>query len=280
MDAVNNSSSPVARLIPVIIFFAGLIGLYYLYQYLFGYVTMSSYELIKKTQDANIEKPIVVTSDNLPVMYEGGEFTFSTWIFINSWAVRQGYNKSIVNIGGKNFDTLRIYIGGNKPKLHIRLQTKEQGQTPATGQISTNPISNLEQSLDRTSDNGVFNVRTMDSGLLDSSPLCDLPEIDLQRWVNLTVTVNGKSVDVYLDGKLARSCVLPSFYRVDSSYSATLLGYSGFGGQISTTMMYDTALNPEMVYKNYIAGPEPITGFLSWLSSFFKIGVNISIDSK
>ena len=171
-------------------------------------------------------------------------------------------------------------MSGNKPKLHIRLQTKGKGETPVTGQASTAPMSVLDQSLDRASDNGVFNVRVMDSGLLDSAPLCDLPEVDLQRWVNLTVAVNGKTVDVYLDGKLVRSCVLPYFYKVDSSYSATLLGYSGFGGQISTTTMYDVALNPEMVYKNYIAGPEPITGFMSWLSSIFKIGINVSVDSK
>ena len=62
--------------------------------------------------------------------------------------------------------------------------------------------------------------------------------------------MNGKTVDVYYDGKLARSCVLPSFYKVDAGgYSAKLLAYGGFGGQISTTNIYDSALNPEQAYK-------------------------------
>ena len=42
------------------------------------------------------------------------------------------------------------------------------------------------------------------------SHMCDLTDIDLQRWINITVSVNGRIVDVYYDGKLARSCVLPT----------------------------------------------------------------------
>jgi hypothetical protein len=97
-----------------------------------------------------------------------------------------------------------------------------------------------------------------------------LPQLELQRWINITVAVNGRTVDVYFDGKLARSCVLPSFYKVDAGgYSANLLAYGGFGGEIATTTMYNTALNPEAVYRNYMAGPEPITNILTWLQSFF-----------
>jgi hypothetical protein len=100
---------------------------------------------------------------------------------------------------------------------------------------------------------------------------CGLPAIDLQRWVNLVVSVNSKTVDVYLDGKLARSCVLPSFYRVDGGgYQATLLNYSGFGGYISTVNMYGSALGPDTVYSAYMAGPQPITNFLDYLKSFFQ----------
>jgi hypothetical protein len=108
---------------------------------------------------------------------------------------------------------------------------------------------------------------TVSSG---SSSLCDLPDIELQRWVNITVAVNGKTIDVYLDGKLARSCVLPSLFKVDAGgYTANLLDYGGFGGSISTTIMYDTALGPDAIYKNYMAGPEPITSIQQWFSSFF-----------
>jgi len=289
MDAItnNSSSSLVGRIIPVLIFFSGVIALYYLYQYLFGPRVNNVYTLLSATQNANVDasKPITITSSNLPGLYEGGEFTVSTWVYINNWSYRPGLNKGILNIGGPNFDTIRVYLGGSKPKLHVRLHTKEKGAptttVPATGTAGTTTTTLATDSLDVSTKPATYTTPQTDSGLLDASPICDLPEIDLQRWVNITVAVNGKTCDVYMDGKLSRSCVLPALYKVDAGgYSATLLEYGGFGGQISTTTMYDSALNPEQVYKNYVAGPEPITGFGQWVSSFFAPGVSISVSSK
>lgn len=269
----NNSSSPVARLIPVLIFFVGLIALYYLYQYLFGPRTGNSYELIKNTQNANVDptNPIRIRSDKLPGLYEGGEFTVSTWVYIDNWSYRSGMNKSILSVGGPNFDTLRVYLGGSKPKLFVRLHTTNQGAV----------TQEKGDSLLKSTESSVFSQLQTESSLLESSAGCDLPEIELQRWVNIAIAVNGKTVDVYIDGKLTRSCVLPNFFKVDGSgYSANLLMYGGFGGLISTTMMYDSALHPEAIYKNYIAGPEPITNLGDWLLSIFSFNVNITVDTK
>jgi hypothetical protein len=191
-----------------------------------------------------------------------------------------------LSVGGPNFDIIRVYLGGNKPSLKVRLQTKDSsgtansvptGATASQNQMSSMPI----ESLDKATQNAVFNILQTDSGLLDSSPLCDLPEIDLQRWVNITIAANGRTVDVYLDGKLARSCVLPSFFKVDAGgYSAYLLSYGGFGGQIANVSMYDAALNPEQVYKNYMAGPQPITNLGDWIKSFFAPGVSVAVTTK
>jgi len=283
MEATNTNSSPIIRLIPVLIFFAGLIGLYYLYQYLFGPSSGNGYTLLSTTQSAQVDstKPITFTSNQLPPIFEGGEFTISTWIYITTWGYRAGLNKSIINVGGPNFDTIRVYLGGNKPKLSVRLHTKEKGATPSATPSKPSATIGDAESLEKATQNMTFANLQTDSGLLDSSAICDLPEIDLQRWVNITIAVNGKTVDVYLDGKLSRSCVLPSFYKVDAGgYSANLLSYGGFGGQIANTVMYDAALHPEAVYKNYIAGPQPITGFVQWISSFFAPGVSISVSTS
>jgi len=286
MEGAKNSSSPIAKLIPILLVFLGLIALYYLYQYLFGPRGTNAYTLISKTRSATTDpsQPIVITSNNLPNIYEGGELTVSSWIYINNWSYRAGFNKSILTIGGPNFDIIRVYLGGNKPSLKVRLQTRENSGTiqPSSMATTTTTATTVPvESLEKGTQNATFNILQTDSGLLDASPLCDLPEIDLQRWVNITVAINGKTVDVYLDGKLARSCVLPSFYKVDAGgYSAYLLSYGGFGGQIANTTVYDTALNPEQVYKNYMAGPEPITNIWDWLSSFFAPGVSVQVTTK
>jgi len=258
MDLANNSSSSFVGIIfKILVFILGIVGLYYLYKYLFGSKTVSSYSLIGKTTAANPPQKITVSSDNLPSIYEGGEFSVSTWIYINNWSYRAGFNKSILNIGGRNLDTIRIYLGGFKPELIVRFHTKEEQ-------------SNNGDSLTFVEQKPLFTELQTGSDILGTTS-CSLPEIELQRWVNITVAVNGKTVDVYLDGKLARSCVLPSMFKVDvGGYSANLLDYGGFGGQISSTTVYDTALDPDTVYKNYMAGPEPITSIQQWFSSVFS----------
>jgi len=246
-----NSSSPILRMIPYLLFFFGLIGLYYLYQYMFGAQTGNSYALITKNQSAVIDAsaPIIIDSTKLPPVVEGGEFTISTWFYVSNWSYQMNRNKCIMIIGGPNFDTVRIYLGATKPSLKIRFHTQESG-TVTTGSQST------MLSLPKATRSVTFTTPQTDSGLLDQSTSCDISEIDLQRWVNLTISVNGRTVDIYLDGKLARSSVLPASFKVDAGgYSAILLPYGGFGGQLSTTSMYDAALNPEAVYKNYMMGP-------------------------
>ena len=270
MEGSNSSrNSPIKKMIPILLVVAGLFGLYYLYEYLYGPKTNNAFTLVEKNRNANIDSPIIINSDKLPNLFEGGEFTISTWIYISSWSYKTGRAKSIINIGGTTFDTIRIYLGGFKPKLHVRLHTKDGlGDTSET-------LYNQDNSRKST-----FESQQMDNSLTDSN-ICDLPEVELQRWVNISVSVNGRTVDVYLDGKLARSCVLPKVYKVDAGpYSAKLLEYGGFGGQLSTTIMYDAALNPDIVYKNYMAGPEPITNVWDWFSSIFSPGVSISVNSK
>lgn len=270
----NHEPSPLHYMIPYLLVFVSLLGMYYLYQYLFGPRTGTSYTMVSSTQSAAVpNQPIIIRADQIPQLFEGGEFTVSTWIYVSNWSYRSGLMKSILRIGGTQFDTCRIYLGGRTPKLHIRFHTHEQGVPHA---------HYVEDDLSAASIATLFTALSMDGHNIDNmdrAPLCDLPEIDLQRWVHLTVSVNSKTVDVYTDGKLARSCVLPLPYKVNSSgYSASLLDYGGFGGQISTTTMYDTALNPESVHKLYMAGPEPITSFKGWLGSIFSPGQTISVN--
>jgi hypothetical protein len=116
----------------------------------------------------------------------------------------------------------------------------------------------------------MFGNLQQENSLIYTPRACDITSIDLQKWVQVTVCLNNKTCDVYLDGKLARSCVLPSFYKVDKSNLAlSLCDYNGFGGFISNTSAYNYALNPEQVWRLYMAGPGPQYGFLDYLKSLF-----------
>ena len=73
----------------------------------------------------------------------------------------------------------------------------------------------------------------------------DLNAIDFQRWVQVTVILSGRSIDVYMDGKLSRSCITNSYFKVDpTGIKATLLTNGGFDGYLSKVQLSNMALNP------------------------------------
>jgi hypothetical protein len=229
--------------------------------YLFGTVEAASVTLISGKQDASKLPKIIIDSNSLPPLYTGGSFAVSTWINVtNINTINAGNPKSIIRIGGTTFDTIRIYLGGKGAQLKVRFDTG----TPHTLIHSPNSFATTD----------LFQSTILD----EDSGSCDVLEIDMQRWIHLVVSVNGRACDVYMDGKLVRSCVLPNYFNIDTTYSAKILddgagGQGGFGGAISTTTMYGKALTPDVVYQMYMASPEPVTNFLSYLVSFFSPSV-------
>lgn len=61
---------------------------------------------------------------------------------------------------------------------------------------------------------------------------CTIKNIKLQKWVNITISVYGNTVDMYLDGKLVRTCVLTA---VPTALSTSDTLYVGGGYKTSTS---------------------------------------------
>jgi hypothetical protein len=264
--ADSAASSTGTMLIQIVIVILGLVGLYYLYKYLFSSSTASLVVLSKKSNAATIggTTGITIANNILPPIYQGGEFSISTWININNWGYQNGVNKSILRIGGDTYDTIRVYLGGAAAQLMVRFDTRSSTSDTA------NMLLNSDSTFSKTATNFVpVTVATM-PGSNTGSNGCDVLQVDMQRWVCLVVVVDGMTADVYMDGKLVRSCLLNNYVNVDTGYKAKLLDNGGFGGYISTTAIYGQALTPDLVYQMYMAGPEPVTNVMDYLTSFFS----------
>ena len=79
------------------------------------------------------------------------------------------------------------------------------GSVPAAAPPSPNTVSHSAVppnagtsigNLSATSVNTLFTPLAMDDALLNSPPMCDLPEIDMQRWTMITVVLSGRTSDV------------------------------------------------------------------------------------
>lgn len=60
------------------------------------------------------------------------------------------------------------------------------------------------------------------SGSSDTQYDCEISEFPLQKWVNLIISFNGSAMDVYVDGKLVKSCVVNQGSRLQETQSIVL----------------------------------------------------------
>ena len=264
MQAVNSStgSSSASKVISVIIM---LVLLYYVYLFLFAPSDMVGQVVINSIKSGSPDKAYTVsvgqTQGTIPAPLSGGEYSVNMWIYVNDYSVNRGLNKHILNIGGASYSTLVVFLGPYKNTLSVRVKTDDS----STGEFSESAVRTLFTSLQSG------------SSLLDISKPCDINSVDLQKWVQVTVVLNNKICDVYIDGKMARSCILPSFFRVDkSSTKMTICDYKGFGGFVSNTSAYNYALNPEQIWRLYMTGPGPQYTFSEYVTSIFTPSKELS----
>lgn len=215
---------------------------------------------------------------------EGGDFTFSWWMYINAWNnAKTNVIKPIICVSDSNVSNLQMgkesayimstFLYPNETKLGIRLQTRPTDSDALTWinnftDASTNPASAAQSVTNR-----------------QNSPVCDIIDIDMQRWINITIVVSGRVVDVYYDGKLNRSCVLPGPVMGSSGNSPQYANTSlsgGFNGYLNSLFFAGTALTPDRIYAIYQAGPEGQGGWFSSLGSFLPgtTGINLAYTTN
>jgi hypothetical protein len=200
----------------------------------------------------------VFTTGAMPPLYGGGEFSISTWIYVTNWGINKGKNKVFLTLsGGANaFSTLVMYLGQNINKLGVRVTSDT---TDASTTLDSSQMTLLRSGVTPYTD------------VASDFKKCDIESVDLQRWVNITAVLSGRTLDIYMDGKLSRSCVLNGVYKVDGDTSTlTLGGPSGFGGYIGQTRGANYAYSPDQVYLNYLNGPFN-TSLLSQILGFFGV---------
>lgn len=260
MNSVN--SFPAARSIGgIVVVILGAVALYYLYKFVYGAEGLVTESVITTAIPGNVAtKPALYT---IPPIYEGGEYSITFWTYITGFKDQTGLNKHILEIRGVDYSTLVVGLGAHRSKLIVRVNTAGGSGGSGKTSLTTVEVSNL------------FKTTQVPSGLLDQGmELCDLPEIDLQRWVCIGIVLNGRTCDLYMDGKLARSCVLPGPFKVDpKGYQMKLLDFNGFDGFLSDVNCYQYALNPDQAYRIYMAGPSDTasSSFLGWLKSIFGL---------
>jgi hypothetical protein len=223
---------------------------------------------------------------NLTGVLDGGQYSTSMWIYVSD---TKGFNKA----GGSNLAHL-LEISNN------RFSATEKGNTlvfvglnPTNGTLVVRQSSSdTSEVIDNAMASGAATTATKypldslitqystDTKFSSSDDRCDIINgIEFQRWILLTVIGNGRTLDVYVDGKLARSCIYKGSFALGSRAGTgqAIVGYNNGGnltGFFSKGEFYNYALTADQVWANYQAGPGGTFSFSDFFSTLFNLNVS------
>ena len=233
----KDSAAKIGKILVLIIVILLVLWLCYLTWYRYSQRKNSEPMLITSPQDAT--QPFTVESSKLPSTTNGSEYAYSFWIYVSDWTYGFGRAKSVLWRGDASCKTANpsIWLYPKENRLMVRCDS--YSYDPQSGQYSNpngsmNPLENPD--------------------LLGPNKACDIDNIPLQRWVHVCVSLWNRTLDVYINGKLTRSCVLEGVAKLNNGNVYTT-GAGGFQGYMSRLQYFNHAVNPDKVYGLYKKGP-------------------------
>jgi len=152
----------------------------------------------------------------------GIEFTWSVWIYIENLQYLEGQYKHIFYKGNSNLESNGLNFPNNAPGLYIA------------------PNTNALVVMMNT-----FNV-------INEEVL--IPDIPLNKWVNVIIRCQNTTLDVYINGTITRSVQLIGIPK--QNYGDVYVAMNGgFDGNISNLWYYNYALGTSEIQNIAKSGP-------------------------
>ena len=160
-----------------------------------------------------------ISADDLPENTQAGNYTYSMWFYIHDWNKKYGQPKTILQRGEDNYESLKVSLGETENNITVKIKH--------------------------------FGVEDNSDGHHETT----VQNIPLQKWVNLTISTFGKSLDIYLNGKLYKTDVLPNMPKPDIEGTPVLITPDGgFSGWTTNFLYTPSPTNPQQAYNIYKKG--------------------------
>jgi len=185
-------------------------------------------------------------------------FAYSCWFYVNDWNYRYGEPKVIFGRMGSQSgesDGSIEGISGVDPCPAVVLGAIENNLMVSLGCY---PGADDQP----TTPGGKTIVHT-----------CSVSNIPIQKWVNLIISVYGRTMDLYIDGKLVRTCLLPGVASVNNNANIYVTPKGGFDGWTSKLEYYPNSLNPQDAWNIYSKGYRG--GFFSNLFGSYDVEISL-----
>jgi hypothetical protein len=181
-------------------------------------------------------------------------YSFSLWTYIDDWGQNYGQEKNILEVTGS--------VGGSN-----------------SGELKV-----FQLAFDKTRNDLLIYVSGVQT--IATSPTCSITNFPLQSWVNIGVSVYGRAVDVYIDGKLVKTCSLDSVAALINKSDTIFIGGSpigaspGFSGFIASVVYTPYQISPQDAWDTYARGYNNSTFGLGNLFQRYKMQLAFIKDNS
>lgn len=171
----------------------------------------------------------VIPSGEIPIGV-GADYGIQYWMYIANWDYRFGQDKDVLKRVASNEPTTvgpRIFLAPNDNTLHVQVSLYPSNQDAASAAPGINSTGD--------------------------SFTCSVENVPLQSWFAVSVTVFQRNLDIYINGRLVKSCVLPGIPK-PAVGDVILADNGGFAGSICNVNGYSVMLNPDDAKSFYNKG--------------------------
>ena len=207
-----------------------VIILYIIWSYFF-----TSMQVLMSFQDAAVSKIVELTS----IDSSKSNYSFSVWTYINDWGTNYGKRKNILVIpdGVGSFYYFALYFSETTNDLQIYVRTQ----------------------ADTSSSNSYL---ALSSSVTYFTTTCNVTNFPLQTWVNISVSVYNRAIDVYIDGKLIKTCSMTDVAKPIPIGKSIYIGgeitsssnLPGFSGYIASVLYNSDVFSPKEAWDIYARG--------------------------
>ena len=151
------------------------------------------------------------------------------WMYISDWDYKFGQEKSVLE----------------------RVSPNSSAKSPM---ISLSPTENtLQVRVSIFPANQEAGAATPGANTTGDSFTCSVENVPLQSWFSVSVTIFQRNLDIYINGRLVKSCVLPGVPK-PATGDIIINNNGGFSGSICNVHSYASMLKPEDAQSFFAAG--------------------------
>ena len=172
-------------------------------------------------------------------------YSFSLWAYVSNWNINYGQQKNILAISSQNplvpfVFQLSLDATRNDLNVYVDYDNPYGGNSMTDGNGNSDPSTSVH--------------------------FCKVANFPIQSWVNISVSVYNRAVDIYIDGKLVKTCPLPNVASPISAGSTIYIGgvasggggtttsLTGFDGYISSVIYNPEVISPQDAWNIYARG--------------------------